>query len=131
MIPIKSAPSKEHTMPHDNKTTPRIEEIIGEARERREMALWIQNRINVILTTIPIDCGINDKEKFLRLIELIAFDPEITTQLNTLIRNGVRIWVNYGELMKEKCQVAQDGSLMIADNASLDNIRAYLGILPF
>ncbi len=123
MIPIKSA--------HDKEALMRVEKILAESRDKREAMLRIQKQINVILGTIQIDCGINDKEKFLFLLERIAGDHEIVSHLNTLIRSGVRIWVNYGGLMKRKCQIDQDGSLMIADNASLDNIRAYLGILPF
>ena len=130
MIPIKLAPGKEAAMIHDVTTMTRIDELIAESRRQKEKALRIQKRINEILGEIAIDCGINDKEKFLILIERIAGDPEVTAKLKILVGSGVRIWVNYGELMKEKCQIA-DGSFMIAHNSSLDHIREYLGLLRF
>ncbi len=107
-----------------------LEEILAESRDKKEALAQTQRKINAILGTVQVDCGINDKKKFLLLLERIASDQEVTKRLNTLIRSGVRIWINYGSLMTLQCQVDQDGSLMIADSASLDNIRAYLGILP-
>ncbi|OGZ96785.1 MAG: hypothetical protein A2847_00915 [Candidatus Sungbacteria bacterium RIFCSPHIGHO2_01_FULL_50_25] len=128
MIPVKSAHGKEITMQHGKETVTRIEEILAESRDKREAMLRIQRRINAILGTVQIDCGINDKRQFLILIECIVSDLEITTKLNTFIRSGFRIWVNYGELMDGQCQIDQDGSLMIAHNATIGGIRTYLGI---
>lgn len=131
MIPIKSEPFKEAAMAHDITTMTRIDELIAESRRQKEKALRIQKRINEILGEIAIDCGIDNKEGFLDLIERIAGDPEITTKLKIFVGSGARIWVNYGELMKEKCQIADDGSFVIAHNSSLDHIREYLGLLQF
>lgn len=124
MIQIKSVPYKEEG------DMERIDSIISEALEKKQRTAETQKTINTLQATLPISCGISDKEKFATLLASICGDADVATALEVLIKAGIRITVNYEGFVKAPVQIRDDGNVEIADNATLAEIRAFLGLPP-
>lgn len=120
MIPIKSVPSKEPPM--------EIREIIAEAKRKQEHAKTVNERIKYLEERIPLTCGISDKEKYLALLELINLQPRVVELLSAIQREGIKMWVNYTEMMKEPVLLDETGSIQIAIDARMLDICEYFGI---
>lgn len=121
MIPIKSAPDKELPMG--------IKEIIAQAKWTQERARVVNVRIKYLEEKIPLTCGISNRETYLALLERINRSPRIVEQLSVIQREGIRMWVNYVEMMKEPVLLDETGSIQIAADATIRDISDYFGIV--